>query len=69
MKNPEYSLPYKFRSKGPKHQSRSTSAKSRARKGDGRFSKVQKMVDFSIDIDDIQAAGHQRYNDIIVDKI
>jgi hypothetical protein len=53
LENPEFSLPYKFRNKGPKHQSRSKSAKGRKRKGDGRFAKAKNgKIDFTVTLDD-----------------
>lgn len=69
MKNPEFSLPYKFRTKGPKHQSRSISAKNRSRKGDGRFTKVPEKIDFTVDIDDLKFNSHSKEEDIIRTKI
>lgn len=51
LENPEFSLPYKFRSKGPRHESRSKSAKNRRRKGDGRFAKTT-MPEFMVSIDE-----------------
>lgn len=67
--NPEFSFPYKFRTKGPKHQSRSKSAKNRSRKGDGRFAKVNsQVVDFTISMDDIDLSrdskGDGHYDNI-----
>lgn len=51
--HPEYSLPYKFRTKGPRHESRSKSAKGRRRKIDGRFAKVGDVpIDFTVSIND-----------------
>ena len=53
LENPEFSLPYKFRTKGPKHESRSQSAKNRRRKIDGRFAKVGAVpIDFTVSIND-----------------
>ena len=69
MNNPEFSLPYKFRTKGPRHQSRSISAKNRSRKDDGRFACATGPIDFSIDIDDIKFKSHLKEEDIIRDKI
>ena len=67
--NPEFSLPYKFRSKGPKHQSRSKSAKGRVRKGDGRFAKAgRNAVDFTVDMNDptiSNPSGHDQNSDIV----
>jgi len=55
MENPEFSLPYKFRTKGPKHESRSKSARNRRRKFDGKFAKVDGLpIDFSVSINDLQ---------------
>jgi len=71
IQNPEFSLPYKFRSKGPKHQSRSKSAKGRRRKGDGRFAKTGQMpVDFTVSIDDQgEIPGEDEENLIIRNKL
>ena len=69
MKNPDFSQPYRFRPKGPKHQSRSISAKNRSRKGDGRFSRAQRMVDFGIDIDDITFSSNSKEKGIVRKKI
>lgn len=55
IENPEFSLPYKFRTKGPRHQSRSKSAKGRKRKDDGRFATAKsRAIDFVVDLDDIE---------------
>lgn len=68
IKHPEYLLPYKFRNHGPKHASRSKSAKNRRRKEDGRFAKVgSRPIDFSIDIDDPAISQDQAsMEDVIV---
>lgn len=67
--NPEYSFPYKFRTKGPKHQSRSKSAKNRRRKGDGRFAKVNsQVVDFTISMDDIDLSRDSK-GDVTLDNV
>ncbi|CAI2377203.1 unnamed protein product [Moneuplotes crassus] len=53
IEHPEFSLPYKFRTKGPRHESRSKSAKNRRRKIDGRFAKVGDVpIDFTVSIND-----------------
>ena len=53
IENPEFSLPYKFRTKGPRHESRSKSAKGRRRKIDGRFAKVGDVpIDFTVSLND-----------------
>lgn len=73
LENPEFSLPYKFRTKGPRHQSRSKSAKNRKRKGDGRFAKTgAPLIDFTVNIDDTEfshRSGEEGIDDIIRTKI
>jgi hypothetical protein len=73
MQNPEYSLPYKFRTKGPVHKSRSTSALNRRRKIDGRFAKTNgMMLDFTVSIDDLGLENRTRddnLDDIVRDNI
>lgn len=73
IENPEYSLPYKFRTKGPKHQSRSKSAKNRKRKGDGRFATARShLVDFTISMDDIELSKNgegEGHDDITRNKL
>ena len=67
MKNPEYLLPYKFRSHGPIHKSRSKSAKNRKRTRDGKFAKVaDRPVDFSIDINDPEIYNDGPVEDVVV---
>ena len=74
LNNPEFSLPYKFRNKGPKHQSRSKSAKGRKRKGDGRFARAANMgqIDFQVSIDDLGYNHNEEdgyIDDILRDKL
>jgi hypothetical protein len=73
MENPEYSLPYKFRHRGPKHQSRSKSAKNRKRKSDGRFAKsMMPHFNFSIGMEDseqFQKDGAEGCEDIVREKL
>uniref|UniRef100_A0A7S3NTF1 Nuclear transcription factor Y subunit n=1 Tax=Euplotes crassus TaxID=5936 RepID=A0A7S3NTF1_EUPCR len=68
LENPEFSLPYKFRTKGPKHQSRSKSAKGRQRKNDGRFARVGDAIDFTVPLDDpaMKASGEDQSEEDIV---
>ena len=73
LENPEYSLPYKFRTKGPRHQSRSKSAKNRKRKVDGRFARAgQGPIDFTVSIDDLDSDKDKKpeaLDDIVRNKL
>lgn len=67
LQNPEYLLPYKFRNKGPKHESRSKSARNRKRKGDGRFAKAaDRPVDFTVDLNDLAISQHDGSPDDLI---